>query len=110
MVKKSSRKSHNSFSIIELSIVLVVISVLLTMFVKFNQIKRNYELKSMMNEIFELDQAVRLFKGKYNTFPGLLTNATTILSADTDNSFTSGVSHCDVTPTESCKNYILFWH
>lgn len=74
-------RNQQGFSLVELSIVLVILGLLVGGVLGGQALIRASELRSVMAGRDTLVSAITIFKNKYNSFPGDLTNATAIWGA-----------------------------
>lgn len=79
MTQKLPIKS--GFSLVELSIVLVITSLLIAVISSASGLVKQAKFRSVINEVQNLQTAVNTFTILYNALPGDYSNATTILSA-----------------------------
>jgi prepilin-type N-terminal cleavage/methylation domain-containing protein len=71
------KNSYNSgFSLVELSIVLVILGLLTGGILTGQSLIKAAELRSITTEVSEFQTAINTFKGKYFALPGDMTNAT----------------------------------
>jgi len=74
---KSPKQRHRlGFTLVELSIVLVIIGLIVGGIMVGQSLIRASELKAIATEVDKYSIAVNLFKGKYNAIPGDMANAT----------------------------------
>lgn len=66
------------FTLVELSIVLVIIGLVIGGVLFGREMVKNAEMRRFMSNHEELETAINTFKGKYNALPGDFDNATTI--------------------------------
>lgn len=74
-----------AFTILELSIVFVIIALMMAGSLKFSHYIRNQEIKSLMTESDKFYQAIQSFYDLYNQIPGDMSNASTLISSDITN-------------------------
>ncbi len=74
----------NGFSLVELSIVLVILGLLTGGILTGQNLIRNAELRSVTTEIQRYQAAVYTFRDKYMALPGDMTNATDFWGTDPD--------------------------
>lgn len=67
---------RHGFTLIELSIVLVIIGLIVGGILAGNELVRAAKLRSLIKEVNQLTTAVNTFKGKYNCLPGDCARAT----------------------------------
>ncbi len=80
-------KTHDKkagFSLIELSIVLVIIGLLIGGVLAGQSLMRSAELRAFSTEYQRYTSAVLAFRNKYNAIPGDMSNATTYWGTDTN--------------------------
>src|ERR1019366_6843373 len=68
------------FTLIEMSIVLVIIGLIVGSVLVGRDLIRAAELRSVISEVEKYKTAVMTFKGKYDCLPGDCANATTFLA------------------------------
>lgn len=69
-------KSSKAFTLLELSIIIGIIGILLGMAVASKEFVRHAKMKKLMNEINDMEVAVKNFYNIYHGIPGDLRNAT----------------------------------
>ncbi len=79
----SCNKAHGGFSLVELSIVLVIIGMLVSGVLVERDMIRAAELRSITSDKDRIQTAVNLFQDKYQGLPGDITNATDFWGAMT---------------------------
>jgi prepilin-type N-terminal cleavage/methylation domain-containing protein len=81
--------STSGFSLIELSIVLVIIGLLVGGVLVGRDLIRASQIRAVASQVTQIDQAVLVFRLKYNSLPGDMPNATSYWGLDPDgcNSF-----------------------
>jgi prepilin-type N-terminal cleavage/methylation domain-containing protein len=67
---------RNAFTIIEMSIVLVIVGLLIAMITMGNQMMQQSNARAVINEVRGIQQSLNTFKLQYNYLPGDLPNAT----------------------------------
>ena len=72
------RTTSSGFTLIELSIVLVIIGLVVGGVLVGRDLIRAAELQSVITDVNKITTAVNTFRGKYNALPGDMTNATAI--------------------------------
>lgn len=72
---KTSRKSQSGFTLVELSIVLVIIGLIISSVLVGQDLVRSAELRSTITQLEGFNSAVGTFRGKYNGLPGDLRGA-----------------------------------
>ncbi len=72
----NNRKYTNAITILELSIVLVIISLIVTVTIAGQSLVRASEIKTMIGKVNNLKSAMGQFKNMYNKLPGDIDNAT----------------------------------
>ena len=75
---------RRAFSLIELSVVLVIVSVLLTGIVIGRKMVDRSQILAIMEEINMYKVAVNTFKSSYNAMPGDMNNASFFFSGEFD--------------------------
>ncbi len=82
---KSIRFQHNEgFTLVQMSMVLVIIGLLIGGVLVGYSFKRSAEINSITTELEKFKTAVNLFDQKYNAFPGDMKNAQTFWGASTN--------------------------
>lgn len=76
---------HKGFTLIELSIVLVILGLLVGGILAGKSLIRASELRSVSNDISKVQIAVAAFRDRYFAFPGEMTNATSFWGKDAIN-------------------------
>ncbi len=96
----SARKAlyKQGFTLIELSIVLVIIGLLVGGIFIGNEMIRQSQLRSVLTDIEQFQTAILTFRGKYNGLPGDLSNATSFFGTN-PNCNSDGIG----TGTETCN-------
>lgn len=73
-----SSKRHSGFTLVELSIVLVIIGLILGGVMIGREMIRQTQVKSIMTALNSYEGAIKMFGDKYNALPGDMTNATSL--------------------------------
>lgn len=106
------KTNQAAFSLLELSIVLVIIGLLSSGVLIGRDLMKAAELQRMAKEVNTIKAAVLLFNGKYGNLPGDLPNATTFWPGVTNNGNGDGkyfcASNCD-NPTVNTEGAYI-WH
>jgi len=74
-----------AFSLIELSIVLVIIGLLSASIVGSQKLVAQAKVKKVINEVKEIQDAIRVFYSTYNAYPGDIKDATSYWTSGTAN-------------------------
>ncbi|MCH7859804.1 MAG: prepilin-type N-terminal cleavage/methylation domain-containing protein, partial [Candidatus Marinimicrobia bacterium] len=69
------KKRQQGFTLVELSISLVIIALVVAAIVSGMELKRVAELRSVISDIHKFNTAIRIFENKYNYLPGDIYNA-----------------------------------
>jgi prepilin-type N-terminal cleavage/methylation domain-containing protein len=77
-------ENYKAFTLVELSIVLVIIGLIIGGITLGGKLKENSILRSIMKQITTYSQAYHLFKDSYNAMPGDILNATSYWSSSTN--------------------------
>lgn len=85
------QKNKKGFSLVELSIVLVILGLLVGGIMTGQNLIRAAELRSVTTEFQKIQTAVNLFREKYFALPGDMRNATQFWDAATNCTATGGV-------------------
>lgn len=83
-------KWRAGFTLLELSIVLVIVGLLVGGVLAGRNLIRNAEVNSVLTEYESFDSAVSAFRTQYDEIPGDFTRATQLWGAATDCNYTSG--------------------
>lgn len=67
---QGSNHPSRGFTVVELSVVLVVLGVILTSVLKLEQVYRNYKIRQVINQYRELSAAIKVYRDKYGYWPG----------------------------------------
>lgn len=71
-----NKQSQSGFTLVELSIVLVIIGLIISSVLVGQDLVRSAELRSTMTQLEGFNSAIGTFRGKYNGLPGDVTGAT----------------------------------
>jgi prepilin-type N-terminal cleavage/methylation domain-containing protein len=88
---KSSRR--NGFTLLELALVITIISLLVVGVLTGQSLIKSSQLQNVVKEINEYDTAVKLFRGKFNYYPGDLNNASSYWGTYTAGASITGASN-----------------
>lgn len=112
-------KSNGGFTLVELSIVLLVIGLLVSGILVGQDMIRAAELRSVATQKDQIQTAVTLFKDKYSELPGDLSNATVFWGAMTgchNSTSGTGTQTCNGDGNGKIEHYVpintefvLFW-
>lgn len=94
MLLSATHRQNHAFSLVEISIVLVILGLLVGGVLSGQSLIRAAELRSIPNDTFKFQAAVFTFRDKYFALPGDMTNATQFWG------FAAGTTGNDTT----CKN------
>jgi len=94
--RPSRPSSSHGFTLVEMAVVLLLISLLVGGTITAKNVIRSAELKSVHEEVGALRQVVRTFKDRYESYPGDMFNATKFWTAQNPAHAT-----CIVTPSTS---------
>lgn len=97
-----SRTSESAFSLVELSIVLVIIGLLVGGVLTGRNLIHNAQIQSVVAQKEEFVRAVSTFRQRYNGLPGDITNATQIWGAAAAAASCNNMSTVS-TSTETCN-------
>ena len=81
---RSRATSQEGFTLIELSVVLVIIGLIVGGVLAGRSLIRSTELQSILTDKQKYITATHTFREKYNAIPGDMTNATTLWGTDPD--------------------------
>ncbi len=95
---QASRHSNHAFTLIELSIALIIIGLIVGGILVGNDLVRAAQFKSVAKNIDEYRTAVNVFRLKYNCLPGDCPNATDFFGAENSNPAT-----CIITPSSGSR-------
>lgn len=80
MTQKRSYQNQNGFTLVELSIVLVIIGLIVGGVLVGQDMIRAAESRAIVAQIEKYNTAINTFRNKYNALPGDITNPTTYIS------------------------------
>lgn len=89
-VTVTPRNGEKGFTLVEMSIVLVIIGLIIGGVLVGQDLIRQAETTALIGQIQEYDTAMHTFKTKYGALPGDLPNATSVLPATSGVTLTSG--------------------
>lgn len=89
-VTVSPRNGEKGFTLVEMSIVLVIIGLIIGGVLVGQDLIRQAETTALIGQIQEYDTAMHTFKTKYGTLPGDLPSASSVLPATTGITLASG--------------------
>jgi prepilin-type N-terminal cleavage/methylation domain-containing protein len=100
MMKLRSRlfSARHAFSLIELSIVLVIVGLLAGSIVVGEKLIHAAELRAVASEFHNYQEAIATFKQKYNALPGDMPNATSLWGSDSGGAIVVGTD-------ANCKDF-----
>ncbi len=99
----------DGFTLVELSIVLLIIGLIIGGITAGSSIIQQAKLKAIISEIRSYNTAIDAFKVQYNSFPGDISNATTLWpSASTNNGNQNGQIEQGV-PSATDDEAVLAW-
>lgn len=75
-MKRNIKKQHG-FSLVELAVVLTIIALVVGASITGMNLKRNQQVRAVMEDVYTYTQAVKKFQEKYNGLPGDYFRATT---------------------------------
>ena len=78
------RVNKSGFTLIELSIVIVIIGLIVAGVVGGQQLVKQAQMRSVITEVNKYKMAVNTFRLEYGTYPGDLSNASSYWSSCTD--------------------------
>src|SRR5688572_10018529 len=88
---------RRGFTLIELSIVLVIIALLVAGVLVGRELIKTSELRSLMTQVDQFKTATYTFRNKYNGLPGDITNAESIWGSD---------ASCPNTPSDTTPKVV----
>jgi type II secretory pathway pseudopilin PulG len=91
MYCRKIKKTHLSFSLIEISIVIAVIAIFTALALNAKSLIRAGNVKAVTKEINNLKFAMSNFKTEYGTYPGDLKNANTLFTITSSNGDGNGI-------------------
>ncbi|MBC7919367.1 MAG: prepilin-type N-terminal cleavage/methylation domain-containing protein [Rhodoferax sp.] len=71
--------SQDGFTLVEIAIVLVIIGLILAGILNAQSVLRNARTKDVIKAVNDMSNAAQQFRSRYGAWPGVLTNATTVL-------------------------------
>jgi type II secretory pathway pseudopilin PulG len=98
-------KNNKAFTIIEISIVLLVIGFIIGSTMIGTSLTDRAKTKRALRDLISYQNAFLLFKEQYNAFPGDMVNAVTILGATTSNGNGDGIISCTGAGDECWKAF-----
>ncbi len=101
------QKKVKGFTLVEMSIVLVVISLIIAVIIQAREVIENMKINRVVKEFNEIRSAFNNFKIKYNAIPGDMSNAQTIWGAS-NTSNGDGDGKVDKTATTIGES-LAFW-
>lgn len=106
------QKSQAGFTLVELSIVLVVIGLIVSSVLVGQTLVRSGELRASITQLEGFNAAVATFRGKYNGLPGDVAGATSFgFTGDGDNNAVFRVSSNGTTTTGlTAAENVYFWN
>ncbi len=105
-INKHTNQQNFGFTLVEISIVIIIISLLVAGVVAGQKLLQNAKLQAVIKEIREYDTAIKQFKDKFRYYPGDLPNAATYWDATHGNA-TNGNGNWQVSSTTTESLY--FW-
>ena len=99
---------QSGFTLVELSIVLVIIGLLTGMVTVGQSMIKQAKLRAVISEVQQYKAAIYTFKDKYGQLPGDFTMATNFWGSDTANGNGDGEIH--VTSTSGWESLRVFEH
>lgn len=107
-MKYNYSSSQSAFTLVELSIVLVIIALLIAAVTAGKSLVRASQVRKIVNNIYNLETAVNSFYDRYNALPGDMANASTVFAGATNGDGNGLICpNANVTGTES---YHAFAH
>ena len=96
-------RSQSAFSLVELSIVLVILGLLTGGIVGGQSLIRAAELRSISTDLSSYQTAINMFKDKYFAMPGDMPNALLFWPADTNANCTNGTGTDQTPKLQTCN-------
>jgi prepilin-type N-terminal cleavage/methylation domain-containing protein len=102
--------NRHAFTLIELSIVLVVIALLIGGVLVGRDLIKAAEIRATISQIEKVNLAVTVFKGKYNCLPGDCGSAVSFgMDAGCDTACNDGIIDGNIQYTERYQEALGFW-
>jgi prepilin-type N-terminal cleavage/methylation domain-containing protein len=77
--KTPHRLRQGGFTLVEIAIVLVIIGLILAGILNAQSVLRNARTKDVIKAVNDMSSAAQQFRSRYGAWPGVLTNATSVL-------------------------------
>ena len=103
------QNKQNGFTLIELSIVLVIIALIVGGMIVGKELLRNSEVKSVIGEYSNYVQAIANFRDKYQAMPGDFATATSVFSGTT-NGDGNGLIMVNISGTRLDEQFLAWQH
>lgn len=101
----STHTARRGFTLIEMSIVLVIIGLIVAGILTGQEMIKAATVRSQISQLEKLETAIYAFRDKYNGLPGDLANATTFFGTTDANGYTVASGNGDGTIVSSISGY-----
>lgn len=109
MTQLLKKQSTNAFSLVELSIVILIIGFIVGAVIAGRSLIRNAELRSVISDFQQYSTAAHTFKVKYFAFPGDMMSATDFWNTNTSNG--NGDGNIDINWSATVPSeHLMFWN